>query len=93
MNPPDHRAVFSFLNPGVFVVIAKHPKPEIRLRPFPEPRNSGGCSGTPSTPAKYGADEWSLTVKSPILDPITKIVRQKHLGNKIHSLKPEIPQL
>ena len=44
------RAVFSFLNPGVFVVIAKLQKAEIRLRPFPEPQNSGGALAPPASP-------------------------------------------
>ena len=44
------RAVFSFLNPGVFVVIAKLQKAEIRLRPFPEPPNSGGALAPPAPP-------------------------------------------
>ena len=34
-------AVDSFLNPGVFIVIAKLQKAEIRLCPFPEPPNPG----------------------------------------------------
>ena len=41
-------AVDSFLNPGVFVVIAKLWYAEIRLRPFSEPPNS----------AIYGAGLW-----------------------------------
>ena len=44
------RAVFSFLNPGVFVVIAKLQKAEIRLCPFPEPPNSGGALAPPAPP-------------------------------------------
>ena len=44
------RAVFSFLNPGVFVVIAKLQKAEIRFRPFPEPPNSGGALAPPAPP-------------------------------------------
>ena len=44
------RAVFSFLNPGVFVVMAKLQKAEIRLRPFPEPQNSGGALAPPAPP-------------------------------------------
>ena len=47
---PLNRAVFSFLNPGVFVVIAKLQKAEIRLRPFPEPPNSGGALEPPAPP-------------------------------------------
>ena len=54
INYTTTRAVFSFSNPGVFVVIAKLQKAEIRLRPFPEPPNSGGALAPPSTPAKYG---------------------------------------
>ena len=44
------RAVFSFLNLGVFVVIAKLPKAEIRLCPFPEPSNSGGALAPTAPP-------------------------------------------
>ena len=43
-------AVDSFLNPGVFIVIAKLQKVEIRLRLFTEPPNSGGALAPAATP-------------------------------------------
>ena len=49
-NAYEGRAVFSFLNPGVFVVIAKLQKAEIRLCPFPEPPNSGDALAPPAPP-------------------------------------------
>ena len=51
------RAVFSFSNPGVFVVIAKLQKAEIRLRPFPEPPNSGGALAPPAPPLNTALDK------------------------------------
>ena len=45
-----NRAIFSFINPGLFVVIAKLQKAEIRLRPFLEPPNSGGALAPPAPP-------------------------------------------
>ena len=61
---PLNRAVFSFLNPGVFVVITKLQKAEIRPRPFPEPPNSGGALAPPAPPLNtalpYVALKWLL---------------------------------